>query len=103
MGGEGLREATQVAVLSANYVAARLREHYPVLYTGRHGLVAHECIVDLRPITKADGGERRRRRQAAHRLRLPRADDVLPGRGHADDRADGERGPRPSSTGSATR
>jgi len=55
MGGEGLTRATQVAVLSANYVAARLQPHYPVLYTGRGGLVAHECIVDLRPLTKATG------------------------------------------------
>jgi glycine dehydrogenase len=55
MGGDGLTRATQVAVLSANYVAARLRDRYPVLYTGRHGLVAHECIVDLREITKATG------------------------------------------------
>ncbi len=55
MGGEGLTRATQVAVLSANYVAARLQPHYPVLYTGRGGLVAHECIVDLRQITKDTG------------------------------------------------
>ncbi|WP_216844098.1 aminomethyl-transferring glycine dehydrogenase [Phytoactinopolyspora alkaliphila] len=55
MGPEGLKLATQTAVLSANYVAARLAEHYPVLYTGRGGLVAHECIVDLRPMTKASG------------------------------------------------
>jgi glycine dehydrogenase len=55
MGGPGLTRATQVAVLSANYVAARLQPHYPVLYTGRGGLVAHECIVDLRGITKATG------------------------------------------------
>ncbi len=55
MGGDGLTRATQVAVLSANYVAARLRDRYPVLYTGRHGLVAHECIVDLREITKQTG------------------------------------------------
>ena len=55
MGPDGLRRATQVAVLSANYVAARLGEHYPVLYTGPGGLVAHECILDLRPITKATG------------------------------------------------
>jgi glycine dehydrogenase len=51
MGGSGLLTATQVAILSANYVAHRLREHYPVLYTGPGGLVAHECILDLRPIT----------------------------------------------------
>jgi glycine dehydrogenase len=55
MGGEGLTRATQVAILNANYVAARLGPHYPVLYTGRSGLVAHECIVDLRPITKETG------------------------------------------------
>jgi glycine dehydrogenase len=55
MGADGLTAATQVAVLSANYVAARLREHYPVLYTGRDGLVAHECIVDLREITRVTG------------------------------------------------
>ena len=94
---------TQVAILNANYVARRLAPHYPVLYTGPNGLVAHECILDLRPITERDRRHRRRRRQAAHRLRLPRADDVVPGRGHADDRADRVRGPRASSTGSATR
>jgi glycine dehydrogenase len=55
MGGDGLTRATQVAVLTANYVAARLGPHYPVLYTGRSGLVAHECIVDLRGLTKQTG------------------------------------------------
>ena len=55
MGPDGLLQATGVAVLTANYVAARLRDHYPVLYSGRDGLVAHECILDLRPITKATG------------------------------------------------
>ncbi|MGP3923537.1 aminomethyl-transferring glycine dehydrogenase [Streptomyces sp. 8N616] len=55
MGAEGLRRATQVAVLGANYIAKRLEPHYPVLYTGPNGLVAHECIVDLRPLTKATG------------------------------------------------
>ncbi len=55
MGGEGLRRATQVAILNANYVARRLAEHYPVLYAGRNGLVAHECILDIRPLTKATG------------------------------------------------
>ncbi|MCZ4123987.1 aminomethyl-transferring glycine dehydrogenase [Streptomyces sp. H39-S7] len=55
MGGEGLRHATQVAVLGANYVAKRLEPHYPVLYTGPNGLVAHECIIDLRPLTKETG------------------------------------------------
>ncbi|YAL84639.1 aminomethyl-transferring glycine dehydrogenase [Dermacoccaceae bacterium W4C1] len=55
MGGAGLTRATQTAVLSANYIAARLREHYPVLYSGADGLVAHECILDLRGITKDTG------------------------------------------------
>ncbi len=55
LGSEGLRDATASAVLAANYVAARLREHYPVLYSGENGLVAHECILDLRPLTAATG------------------------------------------------
>ncbi|WP_431968341.1 aminomethyl-transferring glycine dehydrogenase [Actinacidiphila sp. bgisy160] len=55
MGGEGLKRATQVAVLSANYIAKRLEPHFPVLYTGPGGLVAHECIIDLRPLTKETG------------------------------------------------
>jgi glycine dehydrogenase len=55
MGGPGLTEATEVAILNANYLAARLAPHYPVLYTGRGGLVAHECIVDLRQLTKDTG------------------------------------------------
>ena len=55
MGPDGLRSATEHAVLAANYVAARLAEHFPVLYTGPGGRVAHECILDLRPITAATG------------------------------------------------
>ena len=55
MGADGLRRATQVAVLSANYVAKRLAPHYPVLYTGRNGLVAHECVIDLRPLNRDTG------------------------------------------------
>lgn len=55
MGGEGLTRATQIAVLSANYIAVRLRDHYPVLFTGRQGHVAHECIVDIRDISKDTG------------------------------------------------
>ncbi|PSL03574.1 glycine dehydrogenase [Haloactinopolyspora alba] len=55
MGPEGLKLATQTAVLNANYVAARLAGHFPVLYAGRNGLVAHECIVDLRQLTKSSG------------------------------------------------
>ncbi len=55
MGAAGLRLATQVAILAANYVAKRLAPHYPVLYTGPGGLVAHECVIDLRPIAKETG------------------------------------------------
>ncbi|MBV2363366.1 aminomethyl-transferring glycine dehydrogenase [Streptomonospora nanhaiensis] len=55
MGEEGLRAATEAAVLSANYVAKRLEPYYPVLYTGSGGLVAHECIVDIRPLAKRTG------------------------------------------------
>ncbi|MGZ6777340.1 MAG: aminomethyl-transferring glycine dehydrogenase subunit GcvPB, partial [Blastococcus sp.] len=55
MGPDGLLAATEHAILAANYVAARLKEHFPVLYTGADGLVAHECILDIRPLTKATG------------------------------------------------
>jgi glycine dehydrogenase len=55
MGPDGLREATRVAILSANYVAQRLGTRCPVLYTGEGGCVAHECIIDLRPLTKEAG------------------------------------------------
>ena len=55
MGNAGLRKATQVALLNANYVSKRLAPHYRTLYTGRNGLVAHECILDVRPLEKATG------------------------------------------------
>jgi glycine dehydrogenase len=55
MGGEGLTAATEVAILNANYIARRLAPHYPVLYSGHDGLVAHECILDLRPLQDATG------------------------------------------------
>jgi glycine dehydrogenase len=55
MGGAGLREATGVAILNANYVAKRLAPHFPVLYTGHGGFVAHECIIDVRPIKELCG------------------------------------------------
>ena len=55
MGARGLLDATRYAVLSANYIARRLDAHFPVLYTGNHGRVAHECILDIRPITKRTG------------------------------------------------
>jgi len=55
MGGAGLTRATQTALLSANYVARRLAPHYPILYSGRNGFVAHECIIDLRPLKLTSG------------------------------------------------
>jgi glycine cleavage system P protein (glycine dehydrogenase) len=55
MGGEGLAQATKVAILSANYIAHRLKDHYPVLYTGSSGNIAHECILDIRPIKEESG------------------------------------------------
>ena len=55
MGPEGITRATGVAILSANYIAARLGDAYPILYTGAHDRVAHECILDLRPLTKSSG------------------------------------------------
>ena len=55
MGGEGLTAATKAAILNANYIAARLAEHYPLLFKGRNGRVAHECILDTRPLKEAAG------------------------------------------------
>ncbi|HTN26946.1 MAG TPA: glycine dehydrogenase (aminomethyl-transferring), partial [Burkholderiales bacterium] len=55
MGAEGLTQATRIAILNANYIAHRLAPHYPVLYTGPGGMVAHECIVDLRPLKESSG------------------------------------------------
>ncbi|MBL0124395.1 MAG: aminomethyl-transferring glycine dehydrogenase [Betaproteobacteria bacterium] len=55
MGGPGLTRATQMAILNANYISKRLSPHYPTLYTGKNGLVAHECILDIRPIKDACG------------------------------------------------
>ncbi len=55
MGADGLRAASLTAIASANYIARRLDEYFPVLYTGENGMVAHECILDLRPITKSTG------------------------------------------------
>nr|USU31395.1 aminomethyl-transferring glycine dehydrogenase [Methylobacterium sp. OTU13CASTA1] len=55
MGGRGLTQATRIAILNANYIAARLGDAYPVLYSGAHGRVAHECIIDLRPFQKSAG------------------------------------------------
>ncbi|MBV6820893.1 aminomethyl-transferring glycine dehydrogenase [Rahnella sp. PD12R] len=55
MGAEGLKQASQVAILNANYIATRLKDAYPVLYTGRDGRVAHECILDIRPLKETVG------------------------------------------------
>ncbi|BBO55868.1 aminomethyl-transferring glycine dehydrogenase [Cobetia sp. AM6] len=55
MGAQGLREATELAILNANYIATRLDGHYPVLYRGKNGTVAHECIIDIRPLKAASG------------------------------------------------
>ncbi|WP_291971061.1 aminomethyl-transferring glycine dehydrogenase [Candidatus Symbiopectobacterium sp.] len=55
MGAEGLKNASQVAILNANYIATRLKDAYPVLYTGRYGRVAHECILDIRPLKESTG------------------------------------------------
>jgi glycine dehydrogenase len=57
MGRDGLKKATEVAILNANYIAARLAPHYPILYKGKNGRVAHECIIDLRPLKTASGIE----------------------------------------------
>ncbi|KZN39532.1 glycine dehydrogenase [Pseudoalteromonas luteoviolacea CPMOR-2] len=55
MGSEGLKQATEIAIVNANYLTAKLADHYPVLYRGRNDRVAHECIVDLRPLKEASG------------------------------------------------
>jgi glycine dehydrogenase len=57
MGGSGLTQATKVAILNANYIAKKLEEHYPVLYRGQNGLVAHECILDTRGFKSSAGIE----------------------------------------------
>jgi len=57
MGAEGLRHATQVAILNANYIAERLGPHFPIVYRGQRGRVAHECILDVRPFKKSAGIE----------------------------------------------
>ena len=56
MGADGLQQATEVAILSANYISARLADHYPTLYASQNGRVAHECILDLRPLKETSGG-----------------------------------------------
>ena len=79
MGADGLRKATEFAILNANYLAKRINDHFPVLYTGPGGLVAHECILDCRPFKTKAGVEVRRHRQATYGLWVPRADGVVAG------------------------
>jgi glycine dehydrogenase len=55
MGGDGLKEATEIAILNANYMAKKLSPYFPILYTGKNGLVAHECIIDVRPLSDQSG------------------------------------------------
>jgi glycine dehydrogenase len=88
LGKSGVRRATQVALLNANYMAKRLESHFDLLYRGPGGRVAHEFILDLRPLRRASGITEEDVAKAADGLRLPRADRVLPGRGHAHGRAD---------------
>ena len=91
LGASGVVDATRYAILNANYIKARLEPHFPVLYARANGRVAHEMIFDLRRF-KAAGHRRNGRGEAADGLRLSRADRVVSGRGHADGRADRERG-----------
>jgi glycine dehydrogenase len=81
MGSDGLREASMVAILAANYVARRLDPYFPVLYTGARGRVAHECILDLRPMTKATGvtAEDVAKRLADYGLHAPTLSFPVPG------------------------
>ncbi len=55
LGKQGMQRSTEIAIVSANYIANALKNHFPILYRGEHGMVAHECIIDIRPLTKASG------------------------------------------------
>ena len=102
LGAAGVTDATRYAILNANYLKSRLERHYAVLYTRTNGRVAHEMIFDLRAF-KAKGVEERdvAKRLMDYGFHAP--DRVVPGGGHADGGADGERIARPSSIASATR
>src|ERR1700742_2510830 len=93
MGANGLRAASLTAIASANYIARRLDEYYPVLYTGENGMVAHECILDLRPITTSTGVTVDDIAKRVGRLPLSRADHELPSSRHADGRPHRKREP----------
>ena len=90
MGAEGLKRASEVAILNANYIAKRLDPFFPVLFKGKHGLVAHECIIDLRQ-WKSAGIEVEDVAKRLDGLRLSRADGFLASRRNNDDRTDRER------------
>ena len=94
MGAEGLTQATAVAVLAANYVAQRLQDHFPVLYRGHHDRVAHECILDVRGLSKASGVsvDDVAKRLIDYGFHAPTMS--FPVAGTLDGGADGERGPR---------
>ncbi|MCB0070783.1 MAG: aminomethyl-transferring glycine dehydrogenase [Caldilineaceae bacterium] len=79
MGGDGLTEATRVAILNANYIAARLEPHYPVLYKGAHGFVAHECIIDTRVLKDAASAEDIAKRLMDYGFHAPTMSFPVPG------------------------
>jgi glycine dehydrogenase len=91
MGAKASRQATEIGDPQRQLRRRRLAPHYPVLYAGGKRPGRARVHLDLRPIKDSDRHHRRRRRQAPDRLRLPRADHVVPGAGHADGRADRER------------
>ena len=103
MGGDGLKAATESAILAANYIARRLAPHYPVLYSGPGGLVAHECILDLRPLKETSdvSVDDVAKRLIDYGFHAPTMS--FPVAGTLDDRADRKRIRRASSTGSSTR
>ena len=95
MGAEGLKKATQVAILNANYVAKRLEKQYTTLYKGKNGFVAHECILDTRPF-KASAGidvDDIAKRLMDFGFHAPTM-SLFPVPGTLDDRADGKRKPK---------
>ena len=103
MGAEGLKQASAVAILNANYMAARLKEYFPTVYAGRNGRVAHEFIMDLREAHRIAGitPEDVAKRLMDYGFHAPTMS--WPVHDHADDRADGRASRRPSATGCATR
>ena len=91
MGGKGLRHASEIAILNANYMAKRLEGHYDILYRNRNNRCAHEFILDCRAFRQVRGHQDRRHRQTAHGLRVPRPHHELAGARDVDGRTHGER------------